>query len=225
MAATFHACQILRAVVVEGACDSTPRPGYIGRSVLDTLRVTSTGSGALTITNMIESGDAPAEFAAWCYLASPYPWCPTAATPWTLKPGEVELLPVSFAPVALGPRRAQLVFVSDAEPGGKDTAQLCGIGFPNAVDDPPAGLPIRADAFPNPAPAKASLRLTLPETGHVRIDLMTSLGTSIRRVFDARVETGEHLIDLPTSDLPDGIYLCRIASSGGVQMSRIVVIR
>jgi sugar lactone lactonase YvrE len=85
----------------------------------------------------------------------------------------------------------------------------------------------------NPAPGQASLRLGLPSTGHVRVEIIDVSGRRIRMLADASLAAGAHVLAWDgTSDqrqrMPAGVYFARGQFDSGettrTVLRRVVVI-
>jgi hypothetical protein len=87
-----------------------------------------------------------------------------------------------------------------------------------------AGL--RLDApVPNPATAGATVRLTLPEPGPVRLHLYDALGRTVADTDAGVRSAGAHVLTLPTAGLGPGLYVVRVEAGAWQATQRLVVAR
>ena len=86
--------------------------------------------------------------------------------------------------------------------------QICGLDTRLIViaGDPPALRPGK----PNPASSTINIEFTLPFEGHTRLELFSVDGKRIRRIIDGSVGSGDHIVVLDVSDLPNGVYYYRL---------------
>ena len=74
---------------------------------------------------------------------------------------------------------------------------------------------IAASLRPNPIKETGSLKLSLPKTSNIEIEIFDAGGKRSAAVFSGRLSKGEHFIDLhaSVSRLPAGVYWFRIHSA------------
>jgi hypothetical protein len=95
------------------------------------------------------------------------------------------------------------------------------------VDVPAPGRTTDLQLFP-PAPSpfadRASIRFSLPRTGHARLQVFDVLGREVATLVDGPMGAGTHSIRLEGRGLQSGVYLCRLTLGAARQESRFVVI-
>ena len=64
--------------------------------------------------------------------------------------------------------------------------------------------------FPNPSTGISSLAVKLENTAAVSVDLINPLGQSVRVIEESSFTTGEHNLELITSDLKPGVYFVKV---------------
>lgn len=69
--------------------------------------------------------------------------------------------------------------------------------------------------YPNPTQGTASIRYTLPEVAHVRLEIFDVLGRRVRGLIDAVLPQGPGEAVLDTAGLGSGVYLVRLVSARG----------
>jgi hypothetical protein len=79
------------------------------------------------------------------------------------------------------------------------------------------------DVWPNPADGSCTASFTLPQRGHVRIEIYSLLGTRVALLLDAEREAGGHALAMPQMP-PPGVYLLLLSTSTGIT-SRTIVTR
>lgn len=90
-------------------------------------------------------------------------------------------------------------------------------------EDPSAGIDLVA--FPNPAVGDATVRFSLDRSQRVRITLYDVLGRQVAVVAEGAFGAGEATVPVPTSTLPSGVYVLRLAGEGVAASTRLSVVR
>ncbi len=85
-----------------------------------------------------------------------------------------------------------------------------------------AGL--KVSAYPNPANDLVNIKLTTAETGNVSVELYNISGMKVATAYNGQVEAGmSQLIDLNTSELPEGVYIYRVQAGNSVESGKIQI--
>lgn len=79
--------------------------------------------------------------------------------------------------------------------------------------------------YPNPFSHFTRIRLDLPETRYVTIQVFNAFGQKIGTLVNEPMTTGSHEVEFNAADLPSGIYFCRIAAGEFRQVLKMVVSR
>jgi hypothetical protein len=79
--------------------------------------------------------------------------------------------------------------------------------------------------YPNPYRGATTIRFFLPREGRIRLTVHDLLGRVVATVFDAWQYAGEHAMQFDASNLPAGIYRCRIETDGADVMTLLTVHR
>ena len=88
-----------------------------------------------------------------------------------------------------------------------------------------------ADAFvldghaPNPVQEHAELSFTLPEAGHVRIEVYNTIGQRVATWVDRALAAGPHTLPIDVSGMASGTYFYRVQAAGETESKRLVVVR
>lgn len=99
---------------------------------------------------------------------------------------------------------------------------------PRDIDLTPAApepAPFAASLFPNPADRSSRFRLGLPQPMDVSVTVFDALGRRVHSVVDTRLEQGEHVWTLQTSEWPTGVYHLRMQLDHITETRRLVVTR
>ena len=84
---------------------------------------------------------------------------------------------------------------------------------------------IQATVYPNPLSDYASIKLQLLVSNKVTLQFINSLGQIVLMKDMGKFEPGEHVIDLNTDQLPQGMYLLHISSGNEVISKKVSIIR
>lgn len=84
---------------------------------------------------------------------------------------------------------------------------------------------LTATLYPNPARQNTVLKLNLPATGAVHVDLINSAGQIIKTIFSGALTKGEHSLSLDSkiNNLPVGTYLIKIQSANRSAVTKMAV--
>jgi hypothetical protein len=96
------------------------------------------------------------------------------------------------------------------------------------VDGPPKGTGLQRLAFgppfPNPAISDVHFTITIPQPGHVRLDVFDLQGREVEGVIDGPLAAGVHSVRWAASVAP-GVYLARLSVGGArVAERRLIVL-
>jgi photosystem II stability/assembly factor-like uncharacterized protein len=92
------------------------------------------------------------------------------------------------------------------------------------VEDQPKQL-AAFENYPNPFSSATTVRFHLATSGHASLRLFDALGRSISTLLDADLSSGDHAVRIDGSHLAPGVYLASLATSGGVQLLPVEVVR
>ena len=145
---------------------------------------------------------------------------------WSLL-GVVERLMVGNS-VALDGRRGSAGNPFDGEEGENagvayvfDLTSVVTAG--EAGPEAPSGLGV--SVAPNPVGVVASLTLTLPASGAVRVGVYDALGREVAVAFEGVLGAGPHRLPLNVSSLAPGAYVVRVRTEAGAATARLAVVR
>ncbi|MCY4000695.1 MAG: choice-of-anchor B family protein [Bacteroidetes bacterium] len=80
-------------------------------------------------------------------------------------------------------------------------------------------------AYPNPFNPTTSATLSLAQPTHVHIEVLNTLGRSVRTIHDGLLSAGEHLLSFDATNLPSGSYEIRVSSDRYTTGTRVVLIK
>ncbi len=79
--------------------------------------------------------------------------------------------------------------------------------------------------YPNPFNTRTVFRFSVPEEGHVSLQIFDLLGRRVSRLIDGRVKAGEHQMVWHAGHLPGGVYFCRLQAGGQVLRRKLVLVK
>ena len=97
------------------------------------------------------------------------------------------------------------------------------------IDTPTESTPERGAfgvrAFPNPVAGAATVAVTLERGEEVRVSVVDVLGREVAVLAEGTLPAGTTRLALPTTELPAGTYLVRLAADSGVVAQKLNVVR
>lgn len=78
--------------------------------------------------------------------------------------------------------------------------------------------------MPSPLTGAGRIEYTVPETGHVRLDIVDVYGTVITTVVDASMNVGRYTVPVEPP-AASGMYYCRLVTGGQTTVTRMPVLR
>jgi hypothetical protein len=107
-----------------------------------------------------------------------------------------------------------------------DTGEICIIPrAATAVGAPTSPSELSLECYPNPLRDAAIIRYTLPEAADVTLVVFDALGRQVRTLVSARQQTGKQSAQFICTDLPSGVYTCRMTTGNGSCMKQMMVLR
>ncbi len=79
--------------------------------------------------------------------------------------------------------------------------------------------------FPNPFNPTTTIRYDVKQTGHVQLAIYNLLGQEVTTLVNDRHLAGSYTILWNASDLPSGMYLCRMETANFVQTQKLILLK
>jgi glucose/arabinose dehydrogenase len=79
--------------------------------------------------------------------------------------------------------------------------------------------------YPNPFNPSTKIQYAIPETQHVRLEVLDILGREITTLVDQMEQPGYKSIDFAASSLPSGIYFYRLMAGSFDQTNKMIVLK
>lgn len=101
---------------------------------------------------------------------------------------------------------------------------------PGLLEQVVAQVGASAEAFgmrlwPQPAPGRATLQVTLPEAATAKVEVFDLVGRRVMVLMDGPQAAGAHEVPVEASMLPSGMYLVRLTSGLRVRTERLHIVR
>ncbi|MEZ4695552.1 MAG: T9SS type A sorting domain-containing protein [Rhodothermales bacterium] len=77
--------------------------------------------------------------------------------------------------------------------------------------------------FPNPFHDNTAIRYSLPEDGHVRIDVYNVAGQHVAVLVDAEQGAGWHTVEFDARDHASGVYLYRLVTDDTITHKQMLL--
>lgn len=82
-----------------------------------------------------------------------------------------------------------------------------------------------AQNFPNPFNPQTTIRLSIPQTQAVKLDVYDILGRHIQTIYEGNVNAGFKDFTFDASSLSSGIYIYQLESNSGIQKKAMTLIK
>jgi hypothetical protein len=76
--------------------------------------------------------------------------------------------------------------------------------------------------YPNPFNDHTSLQYTLAKESNIRIAVYDIYGREVKEILSQRATAGTHTVNYSASELPDGVYICKLQAGNRAESVRIV---
>lgn len=98
-------------------------------------------------------------------------------------------------------------------------------GWPLNVNTAKAATTDEISVFPNPAKESATLQFSLSNRSNVQISVSDITGRVVGNVINTQLNFGQQQVQIPTANLPEGVYNITIQTEGGVSTHRLTVVK
>ncbi|HSY75951.1 MAG TPA: T9SS type A sorting domain-containing protein [Bacteroidia bacterium] len=85
--------------------------------------------------------------------------------------------------------------------------------------------PEKFEIYPNPVFGTGTVKYLLDETGTVSINMYDVTGKVVKNIYNGQANKGLQIVDFDSSDMPAGIYFCRLESAHLTQTQKVVITR
>jgi PKD repeat protein len=79
--------------------------------------------------------------------------------------------------------------------------------------------------FPNPFYTSTNISFSIPDNEHVLLVVTDILGREVTRLSEGTVTAGKHTITFSASNLPAGLYHCRLETVQGIQIRSMLLMK
>lgn len=107
--------------------------------------------------------------------------------------------------------------------GSRDMLRLDDIVVSALNLSAPEIKPLEARLWPNPTTGSTYISLNVQDYQQLCVELIEAGGRIVKKLFDNRLATGAHTIEIRTDDLSPGVYFVRISGSQGSSKLKLLV--
>jgi hypothetical protein len=79
--------------------------------------------------------------------------------------------------------------------------------------------------YPNPFNPSTTIHFSLPRTGVASLEVFNALGVEVVRLIGGVKEAGSHSVSWDASQMPAGIYFCRLQQNGNTAVRKVVLLK
>lgn len=90
--------------------------------------------------------------------------------------------------------------------------------------DIPAGFSLEQN-FPNPFNPSTVIRLAIPASGEVKLEVYNVMGEKVRTLLAGSLPAGAHEVNFDASGLPSGLYMYRLVAGGSVSVKKMILMK
>jgi type IX secretion system substrate protein len=83
--------------------------------------------------------------------------------------------------------------------------------------------PTKFEIYPNPMFGTGRIKYVLDEAGQVSINMYDVTGKMVKNIFSGEAAQGLQIIDFNSSDMPSGVYFCRLESDHLTQTQKVII--
>ncbi len=101
-------------------------------------------------------------------------------------------------------------------------------GEPTSIGNPNDGIPNEIaleQNYPNPFNPTTQISYTMPESGHVQLDVYNMTGQKVATLVNENVNAGTHTVTFDASALASGIYLYRLQAGNTTITQKMTLIK
>jgi hypothetical protein len=79
--------------------------------------------------------------------------------------------------------------------------------------------------FPNPFNPATRIRFSIPVSSEIQLEVYNTLGRKISTLASGKYNAGIYEVSFGTTDLPSGVYICRLSSGKFAETSKMILIK
>lgn len=205
-----NSVEILCGDEIPSVADNTDF-GKVTGSLIKGFSISNSGQGPLLINAIEISGADMTDFS----LVNPPVW------PLKISAGGTYMIYLKFTPGKTGLRTAQLSIISNDVDEKRFDFAVQGAGSNSSSLE---GLNTdKLNIYPNPANTQINIQLGLENNSEVKVRMVDLQGKNVMSDITMTLESGEHTLQIPTSDLAEGIYIVELEINGVVSRVRLTV--
>lgn len=85
--------------------------------------------------------------------------------------------------------------------------------------------PTKFEVYPNPVFGAGRIKYVLDESGPVSINMYDVTGKMVKTIFSGQADKGLQIVEFNSSELPQGVYFCRLESDHLTQTQKVIITR
>ena len=85
--------------------------------------------------------------------------------------------------------------------------------------------PMKFEIYPNPMYGTGRVKYVLDQSGNVSINMYDVTGKMVKNIFSGQAAQGLQIVDFDSSDIPAGVYFCRLESDHLTQTQKVIITR
>ena len=82
---------------------------------------------------------------------------------------------------------------------------------------------VEFSCFPNPVTGTGTIRYSLQKPQQLQIKLLNTLGQEVKMIENKIQQAGEHTLQINTTDLPAGVYMCVLKTEDHTAVERWII--
>ncbi|MDP8240184.1 MAG: T9SS type A sorting domain-containing protein [Candidatus Hatepunaea meridiana] len=82
-----------------------------------------------------------------------------------------------------------------------------------------------SEAIPNPFNSTTRISYSLDSDAHITLSLFDLSGREVAKLVNRQMTSGKHSVSWDASDLPSGIYMCRLSAGSKVKTTKLALVR
>jgi hypothetical protein len=180
------------------------------KSVTKDFVIRSSGTDALTISNITFTGANSSEFSIENAIDFP----------WTIPTGTTRTVSVKFTPTSLGQKAGVLnIANTDGNKSNFDFA-LTANGIPSGIND--LAKSIHLKVYPNTADREVKISFN-SDASNLELTLYDAIGNKVKTANYSDLNNGENIIALRTEEFSNGLYFIQLVLNGQTTTVQLII--